>query len=119
MGFIPIFITLGGFVFLFMMLVNHNLNSKKKAYYNGLEALKGMVTDAYPTVSVGDKTDLKSLELHYREARNRAVSPKGDPGNDRINKQFAACKLAKFQYQQLKDTKPYYFVATLFGHADI
>lgn len=120
MGFIPIFITLGGFVFLFVMLVNNNLNSKKKSYFMRLEVLKKMLAEAYPTITVSDNVDLKALEHRYREVKNSATSSIDATAADiRINSEFAACKLARFQYQRLKETKPYYFVAKLFGHADI
>jgi len=119
MGFIPIFITLGGFVFLFVMLVNYNLNSKKKAFFICLEALKKMVIEAYPKIAVGDEVDLKALEHRYRDAKKSPTSSSDASADTKINAQFAACKMARFQYQQLKDTKPYFFVAKLFGHADI
>ncbi len=119
MGFIPIFITLGGFVFLFVMLVNYNLNSKKRSFFIRLEALKKMVAEAYPTITVSDNVELKALEHLYRETKNRPPSSIEALIDTKINSQFAACKMARFQYQQLKETKPYYFVAKLFGHADI
>lgn len=119
MGFIPIFITLGGFVFLFIMLVNNNLNSKKKSFYLRLEALKKIVSETYPTVSVSGEINLKTIEQQFREEINSTTSPTRNEADKQINSQIAACKLARFQYQRLKDTKPYYFVAKLFGHADI
>jgi hypothetical protein len=119
MGFIPIFITLAGFVFLFVMLVNQNLNSKRKAYFLNVEVLKKMVVNAYPTVPITGKIELKRLEQKYREAKKQEMSKKGDELDKQIDAQLAACKMARFQYQQLKDTKPYYFAAKLFGHRDI
>ncbi|HSI76762.1 MAG TPA: hypothetical protein VK957_12740 [Lunatimonas sp.] len=119
MGFIPIFISLGGFVFLFTMLVNYNLNSKKKSYFIQLESLRKMVTEAYPAQPIGDDMELKALEHQFREAKKQSKSSNDASVDIKIDSQFVACKMARFQYQQLKETKPYFFVAKLFGHADI
>lgn len=119
MGFIPIFITLGGFVFLFVMLVNYNLNSKKKTYFNQLESLKKKLKETYPAIPVGDNLQLKALELRFREINNQATPTIDLAAKAKINSQFAACKMARFQYQQLRETKPYFFVASIFGHAAI
>lgn len=119
MGFIPIFISLGGFVFLFAILVNYNLNSKKKSYFNRLESLKKLVSEAYPTIPTEDTVELKTLERQFREMKKRSLSSNDRSADTKIDSQIAACKMARFQYQQLKETKPYYFVAKVFGHADI
>ncbi|WP_158861447.1 hypothetical protein [Lunatibacter salilacus] len=119
MGFIPIFISLGGFVFLFVMLVNYNLNSKKKLYFFRLVSLKKIVSEAYPAIPVGDDVELKALEHQFREAKKQSISSHDASVDTKIDSQFAACKMARFQYQRLKDTKPYFFVAKLFGHEDI
>lgn len=104
---------------MFIMLVNYNLNSKKKAYFIRLESLKKMLIEAYPTLPVGDGLELKPLELQFRKKKNRSTSSEDASVDTIINSQFAACKMARFQYQQLKDTKPYFFVAKIFGHSDI
>lgn len=119
MGFIPIFISLGGFVFLFAMLVNYNLNNKKKSYFNRLESLRKLVSESYPTIPMGDLVELKALEQQFREKKKRSQSSNESSADTKIDSQIAACKMARFQYQQLKETKPYYFVAKVFGHADI
>jgi hypothetical protein len=119
MGFIPIFITLGGFVFLFVLLVNYNLNSKRKTYFSQVEALKKMLNDTYPEMSVEEDSELKAMELQYREKSNRAKPSNDMTADAKINSQFAACKMARFQYQQLRETKPYFFVAKIFGHTAI
>ncbi len=116
MGYIPIFISLGGFVFLFAMLVNYNLNSKRKLYFIRLEDLKKMISEAYPTLPVGDNMNLQELELQYREKKKDISFSNNASVDSKINSQIAACKMARFQYQQLKETKPYFFVAKVFGH---
>jgi len=119
MGFIPIFITLGGFVFLFLMLVNQNLKNKRRSFLFRVEALKQRIAEVYPGSAIPPGADLAALEKSFVNARNAETSITNDQATEQIKSEFAACKMARFQYQQLRATKPYSYVALLFGHKDI
>lgn len=116
MGFIPIFITLGGFVFLFVMLVNHNLNQKKKSYYAKRTELNEVLGAINSSGSFTNELDLAQMERAYLDLKATAID---STSLQRVKGLVVDMRRIKFQYQNLKDTKPYYYVGKLFGHSDI
>ncbi|WP_209331950.1 hypothetical protein [Lunatimonas salinarum] len=114
MGFVPIFITLGGFVLLFSLLVNYNMGAKRKRYLALLDELRTQLDHRF---SQPLPSDLKGLEYRYQELKKgTSVSSEG---LERLGKLLQDAKRARHQYLQLIGTKPYEFVAKLFGHRPI
>jgi hypothetical protein len=115
MGFIPIFITLGGFVFLFAMVVHQHFNGKKRTYYKLLGDLHQLLYTPQST----DKTEgsLQSLEQRFHSLRQSGQAPP-----ERLTQASALIKEAKLlrhQYSELRRTKPYSFIAQVMGHSAI
>ncbi|MCC5936273.1 MAG: hypothetical protein JJU34_03220 [Lunatimonas sp.] len=114
MGFVPIFITLGGFVSLFALLVHYNMGVKKKRYLAILADLHVLLGHS-PTTPL--PLDLKALEGHYQRMRVGTAIRSEDLEKVRLLLQDA--KRERHNYMQLIQTKPYAFVAKLFGHRAI
>ncbi|WP_114752169.1 hypothetical protein [Pleomorphovibrio marinus] len=116
MGFIPIFITLGGFVFLFMMVVHQHFKGKKRLYFRILGEIEALL---FPGKNVdAAHPNLKGLEQHLLALRETGQST---PPEDlqRAGMLIKEAKLLRHQYQELRNTKPYSFVAQLLGHSAI
>jgi uncharacterized protein YpmS len=109
MGFIPIFLTLGGFIFLFIIVVSTSIKNKKRDFEASFENLKGSL---HVTEDLrADRENLNYLENLYlqkkEEVRREAKAA------------LSQAKLHLFQYNRLLGKKPYSFVATLIGHHSI
>lgn len=114
MGFVPIFITLGGFVSLFALLVNYNMKAKKKRYMALLEELRELLGHS-PSVPL--PLGLMALEAQYQQMKIGAEIP--SERLEKIRLLLQDSKRERHHYQQLIQTKPYAFVARLFGHRSI
>lgn len=113
MGFVPIFITLGGFVFLFVLLVQQNLRQKKRSFNTDLHSLALQVQDpgmTPPETLV--REGLESLEKRLRSANAAAEKME----RREFGELLARAKRTRYEYNHLLRTKPYSFVASLFGH---
>ena len=104
---------------MFLMLVNQNLKNKRRSFLFRVEALKQRIAEVYPGSAIPPGADLAALEKSFVNARNAETSITNDQATEQIKSEFAACKMARFQYQQLRATKPYSYVALLFGYKDI
>ncbi len=115
MGFIPIFITLGGFVFLFVMVVHQHFKRKNRAFFK-------LLNDLHQLLYSGKNPDspapsLKSLEHHYQVMRQSGQAPV--ELLDQASYLIKEAKLLRHQYHELLHTKPYSFVAQVMGHSAI
>ena len=106
MGFIPIFVTLGGFIFLFMIVVSTSIKNKKKQFQQSFEELKNSlhITEELPAT----RDNLKYLENIYLDKKRSEPMP--------AKVELAQAKLHLFRYNRLLEKKPYSFVAALTGH---
>ncbi|GAB3646485.1 hypothetical protein GCM10028791_06770 [Echinicola sediminis] len=109
MGFIPILVTLGGFILLFFLVVNQSIKNKREQYKTALNTLSKNLNmnnsvspslkaleERFSTLSEANNTDIKSSKALLGKA-----------------------KLLRHQYNQLITTKPYSFVAKIAGHSAI
>lgn len=109
MGFIPIFVTLGGFVFLFIMVVSSSIKNKKLQFNQSFDLLKAQLSINEDLAATKD--NLYTLEKLYKEKKqNEATQSKAA---------LAQAKLHLFQYNNILKKKPYSFVANLTGHQPI
>ncbi len=115
MGFIPIFITLGGFVFLFMMVVHQHLKGKKRNYSGLLNELQQLLNSVDSLEEA--KGSLKSLEQRLHSFRQSGQTP--PELLERASFLIKEAKLLRHQYNTLTRTKPYSFVAQVMGHSAI
>jgi hypothetical protein len=115
MGFIPIFITLGGFVFLFVMVVNQHFKGKKRAYFH-------LLNDLHQLLYSGENPGEAQASLKTLEQRFQALRQSGQLPAEHLHKAgflIKEAKLLRHQYQKLIGTKPYSFVAQVMGHSAI
>ncbi|MBD3627347.1 hypothetical protein [Cyclobacterium sp.] len=124
MGFIPIFISLGGFVFLFVILVHYNLLQKRKNMQTALQQISGLMGDlgmgktdehqnSFPVI------DLSKAERLFREMRNSPRTANDPERTNLLEEKILQAKRIRYEYNKLLKTKPYSFVAKLLGHRDI
>ncbi|QDH79533.1 hypothetical protein FKX85_10975 [Echinicola soli] len=106
MGFIPILLTLAGFILLFGMVVSYSINQKKEQYKAALLGLQQKLV-AEPLDKTGDITVLE------RDIQSLLVT--GHPDAQTFKRQLGQIKLLKHQYNELVQTKPYSLVAKLTG----
>lgn len=119
MGFVPIFITLGGFVFLFVVLVQQNLRQKKRAFSLDWETLVSRVRDGSwlkLTEQNPEGGGLDSLERLLRSAAKSTSNPAEKAEMESLKEVLGRAKRTRYEYNNLIGTKPYSFVASLFGH---
>jgi len=119
MGYLPIIITLAGFITLFFLVVNQSMVAKKKtvlqiqlAFFEGLEKLRFAHKK-----EVGLKSDtIKMIESEYNKAKS-ILSPKSESiFENEIRPVFQSLKVTISQYNKLIEKKPYSFVAKVMGH---
>ncbi|GGZ27083.1 hypothetical protein GCM10007049_19820 [Echinicola pacifica] len=101
MGFVPIFVTLGGFIFLFFMVVNKSITRKKLQYKSTLESLSQTLGSSDNTLNLDAIS--KSLASH----------PQSSTETQHLH---GKAKLYRHQYNQLIETMPYKIVAKIAGH---
>jgi hypothetical protein len=105
MGFIPIFLTLGGFIMLFIIVVETSMKNKLKAFEEKFNQLK-------VSLSIQEPLDATKANLVHLES----VYLKKDPTIRQESKaSLAKAKLYLYQYNRLLMQKPYSFVARLTG----
>ncbi len=118
MGFVPIFITLGGFIFLFVLLVHQNMRQKKSSFLSAWQDLELQIQQ-HPNTAARklDTGDLDAAERTYRSFQ-KSVPSDAERTEDakNFNKFLIRSKRARYEYNNLIRMKPYSFVANLFGH---
>lgn len=119
MGFIPIFITLGGAVMLFMMVVNITLKTKKNQVFNlqakVLEAMQKIGGKEVMDLKL-DATDITAMKATYSQVKNKLKDNERALFEKEIKKPFQTAKLIKSQYNELLKKKPYSIVAKTLGY---
>lgn len=112
MGFIPIFLTLGGFVLLFIMVVNQTLKTKKEQVHLAYQALIKLLDKVPPRGNSSSPEDYSWLDL----PQNTGLP---EDKKELYKKRLAITKLKRHQYNQLIQTKPYSFIAKMMGYSSI
>lgn len=124
MGFIPIFITLGGFVFLFVAVVHQNFLKKRKEYQTNFEEFTGILHQLHiklnAPLAVPKDKNLEHYEKYYYELKNLAgIDAHTEHLSGLAKSKLIGCRRARHQYDNLLTTKPYSFVASIMGHKPI
>ncbi len=123
MGFLPIFLTLGAFVFLFAMVVHRNFQKKKKDYFTFLDQYNLLMSDLKDQHHSGFRQmegwSLEEVEASLQlqkdpEAKNASLEKLSNAKH-----YLREAKRIRYQYQNLLQTKPYSFVGKLMGHRPI
>jgi hypothetical protein len=119
MGYLPIIITLSGFIGLFFLVVNQSPIAKKKAI---LEILQSLYDGLGKTDSnLQNPTDLQAdtlqrIDGEYLRAKATLNGNTQTPFEKEIRPIYQSLKVTIAQYNKLIDKKPYSFVAKLMGH---
>lgn len=117
MGFVPIFITLGGFVFLFVLLVHQNMRQKKSVFSSAWKDLEHQLQQHQKTpANKLAPGDLEGAEKSYRSLQKAASEDAGQMDTATFNELLLHLKRARYEYNNLVRMRPYSFVANLFGH---
>ncbi|MDN3670082.1 hypothetical protein QWY93_12180 [Echinicola jeungdonensis] len=107
MGFVPIFLTLGGFVLLFVMVVHISIKNKKEQFLLAYKQLAELLHKPLPPSGLSSR-NLNELE----ESASAAPSSS-------IKKQLGTAKILRHRYQELIKEKPYNLIAKIMGHTSI
>lgn len=123
MGFIPIFLYLGSFIFLFILVVANNIKNKRILYQNSLDLLVSNLKELEDP-SVVNKLGLENLNLMQLEGFYQSLKANGNKDlirhlDKKIKPNLAQAKLNRYWYNKLIKQKPYYFVARLLGYSPI
>ncbi|MDO6436383.1 hypothetical protein Q4534_03145 [Cyclobacterium sp. 1_MG-2023] len=120
MGFIPIFITLGGFVFLFVMLVHQNLKQKK----NKIKQELSIISSEFKSILNLANKGLPDPNVYTIEEAIKTLQTMGGMKNavefqslvSGIRQKLGEIKRIRYEHNKLVETKPYSFAAKLTGH---
>jgi len=108
MGFIPILLTLSGFILLFILVVNQSIKTKKEQYKTTLTSLAQSVEMEVPD---------QNLSIETLEKQLANISSLNDQQIVTAKALLGKAKLLRHQYNQLITSKPYSFVAKIAGHS--
>ena len=123
MGFIPIFLYLGSFIFLFILVVANNIKNKRNLYQKSFDLL---VSDlkVFGDPNMVNVPGLENMNLMQVEGFYQALKANGNKDlisllNKKIKPNLAKAKINRYWYNKLIKQKPYYFVAKLIGYSPI
>ena len=124
MGYLPIFLYLASFIFLFLLVVNNSIKNKKKQYHTALEDLVTKMR-GHPTKASGRpiavEATLEEVEQEYQTLKS-STDPSDREGMAHLNQiklTLGRVKQQQYWYNNMVKTKPYSFVAKLFGHKSL
>src|SRR5690554_4847414 len=113
MGFIPIFLYVASFIFLFIMVVSNSIKNKKKNYYRALENLVDHLKQVEENLQ-GQELPLEELSLaevekYYWSLKTGSDIQKQEIFNQNIKPSLSQAKLHLYWYNNMIKTKPYSF----------
>jgi|SRR5690606_6482445 len=122
MGYLPIFLYVASFIFLFLLVVNNSIKSKRKQYQASLDDLATRF-QGYPVKATAANTATPAFSLEQAERQLQELKAKSDPEKQEEAAYLAQLRLAlgrvrqqQYWYNNMVRTKPYSFVAKIFGH---
>ena len=123
MGFIPIFLYLGSFIFLFILVVANNIKNKRILYQKSFDLLVANLKEFGEPAMVNGQA-LENLNLMQVEGYYQSLKANGNKDllsllNKQIKPNLAQAKINRYWYNKLIKQKPYYFVAKLIGYSPI
>ena len=114
MGFIPIFLTLGGAVMLFIMVIHQSLKSKKKQFETLCDVTWEGLSQVNPEAS--DKTpSFERINSLYKKTKSELKDDQLGFYNAQIKKPIQEAKLIRIHYNNIIAKRPYSFVAKIFN----
>ncbi|EPR68002.1 hypothetical protein [Cyclobacterium qasimii] len=117
MGFIPIFLTLGGFVFLFMMVVHQNFKQKKHLFESELKDLTASISrlskSSNAALPFSKGNNIKEVERLLQSLNKEEKTVEAQNETNALRQKLGEVKMLRYNYNKLIETKPYSFVATV------
>ncbi|MEX2595164.1 MAG: hypothetical protein WD426_20535 [Anditalea sp.] len=121
MGFIPIFLYLGGFIFLFVLVVANNFKSKKLQYLKSFDKLIFHLNNLNPNPpeqAVHFKEwKLEEVEKYYLSLKAKADTERLALLDQTVKPYLTQAKLHLYWYNKMIRIKPYSFIAKITGHS--
>lgn len=114
MGFIPIFITLGGSVMLFILVVHQGIKSKRSQFFYFCQATSDGI-QSINSENKKSKYDFEELKNKYQDTKSKLKNNQLKFFNDQVRKPYQQAKLIQSQHNKFIAKKPYSFVARLLG----
>lgn len=125
MGYLPIFLYLASFIFLFLLVVNNSIKNKKKQYQAALDDL-AVRLQGYAGKTPGVNISAQAVTIEEAERQYQQLKSSADAAGQERTAQLSQLKLTlgrvkqqQYWYNNLVKTKPYSFVAKLFGHKSL
>lgn len=125
MGYLPIFLYLASFIFLFLLVVNNSIKSKRKQYQAALDDLAVRLQGHAGKAVGGDigapATTIEQAEQQYQQlkASDNPDKPQEVASLNQLKLALGRVRQQQYWYNNMVKTKPYSFVAKLFGHGAI
>lgn len=117
MGYLPIFLYLASFVFLFLIVVNNSMKTKKIRFQKSLESLAEGLQEHSGKLKpeINSLADAEQYYLQMKLDWNQSEEDHTDHITA-IKPLFMRVRQQQYFYNNLIKTKPYSFVAKMFGH---
>lgn len=125
MGYLPIFLYLASFIFLFLLVVNNSIKNKKKQYQTLLEELSARLKTYSGRFAGGgilaEGATLEEIEQQYYLLKSNTDQSDRETSThlNQIKLTLGRVKQQQYWYNDMINTKPYSFVARLFGHKSL
>jgi hypothetical protein len=125
MGYLPIFLYLASFIFLFILVVNNSIKSKRKQYQAALDDL-AVRLQGHAEKAAGRNIGATATTIEQAEQQYQQLKASANPGEPQEVASLNQLKFAlgrvrqqQYWYNNMVKTKPYSFVAQLFGRGTI
>ncbi|MCH7402946.1 hypothetical protein ACFOUP_09515 [Belliella kenyensis] len=118
MGFIPVILTMSGAIMLFIMVVKQSITQKR----NNVELLIRQVAQDWNALTNQElkfPTSLDNLSLLIKKNKSQLQNDQLLKYDKTIKSNLFQAKLLRVQHNKLISTRPYSFVAKLFGYKAI
>lgn len=125
MGYLPIFLYLASFIFLFLLVVNNSIKNKKKHYRTSLEELSARLETYSDRFSGGaqmaETASLEEIEQQYHRLKSNIDQSDREASThlNQIKLTLGRVRQQQYWYNNMVKTRPYSFVAKLFGHRSL
>ncbi|MGY6521599.1 MAG: hypothetical protein ACXIUD_07715 [Mongoliitalea sp.] len=119
MGYLPLFLTFGGFIMLFMMVVSSTFNNKKKRLIQLSEQALSIMHGLDQSIQIQAAGNTQAVEQAiqgFQDKKEAFLKANPEVVEKELLPAMKNLKLAKAGYNQLLAEKPYSFVGKLMGH---
>lgn len=119
MGYLPLFLTFGGFIMLFMMVVSSTFSNKKKRLIQLSEqalSIMHRLDQSTPVQGASNKQTVEQAIQDFQAKKEAFLKSNPEVMEKELLPTIKNLKMAKAGYNQLLAEKPYSFIGKLMGH---